>query len=214
MGEPRTIFDTICAHAFFAGLPAEDLELIAGCGRNQLFQPDQYLAREGEAADTFFVVRRGSIAVELQVPGQGGRILQTLHGGDIAGWSWIFPPYRWSIDLRAVEPVAVVEFDGRCLRGKCEQTPALGYRLMKRFAEIMSERVQVTRFQLLDLYGHRERAAAPIHASDSRERVNASDSREPDHASGSREPVHGSGSTASREGRDSRAQKPEPGADG
>ena len=192
MAEVRTILDTISAHAFFAGLPAE--ELIAGCGRNHVFRSGQYLARAGEAADTFFVVRSGIIAVELQVPGQGGRILQTLHGGDIAGWSWIFPPYRWSIDLRAVEQVVVVEFDGRCLRGKCEQTPALGYRLMKRFAEIMSERVQLTRFQLLDLYGNEPGAATPSPVS------------------GSSASMHSSGPAASDQGADPRTRTPEPDA--
>ena len=55
--------------------------------------------------------------------------------------------------MRAATDLRVVAFDGKCLRRKCEAYPALGYRLMQRFAMIMSERVRTTRVQLLDLYG-------------------------------------------------------------
>jgi len=42
------------------------------------------------------------------------------------------------------------------LRGKCEQDPALGYELMKRFMPVIVERLQATRFRLLDVYGDAE----------------------------------------------------------
>ncbi len=69
------------------------------------------------------------------------------------GWSWLFPPYRWHFDARALEVVRVTAFDGACLRGKCEADPAFGYALMSRFAQILIERLQWTRLRLLDLYG-------------------------------------------------------------
>jgi hypothetical protein len=47
-----------------------------------------------------------------------------------------------------------VAFDGACLRGKCENDHELGYELMRRFAAVLIERLQATRFQLLDVYGH------------------------------------------------------------
>ena len=46
-----------------------------------------------------------------------------------------------------------IAFDGACLRGKCDDDPALGYELMRRFAQVMVERLQATRLRLLDLYG-------------------------------------------------------------
>jgi hypothetical protein len=47
-----------------------------------------------------------------------------------------------------------VLFDGTCLRDKAESDHDLGYELMKRFAARMVERLQATRLQLLDVYGH------------------------------------------------------------
>jgi CRP-like cAMP-binding protein len=57
-------------------------------------------------------------------------------------------------DARAVESVGTIEFDGACLRKKCDDDPAMGYALMKRFARVMAERIQATHLQLLDLYGN------------------------------------------------------------
>ncbi len=39
----------------------------------------------------------------------------------------------------------VVAFDGACLRGKCDDDHALGYELMRRFAQVMIDRLQHTR---------------------------------------------------------------------
>lgn len=152
MAEIKSIAKMLGDHAFFAEMPESDIALVAGCARNARFAAGEPLARRGEPADAFFLIRRGRVSVELDVPGQGHRILQTLHPGDVAGWSWLFPPHRWAFDLRALDGLSVTAFDGRCLRDKCEEDPALGYRLMKRFSQAMTDRLEATRVQLLDAY--------------------------------------------------------------
>ena len=57
-------------------------------------------------------------------------------------------------DARASGRVHTVAFDGRCLRGKCEEDHSLGYDLLTRFVAVIVERLQATRLQLLDVYGH------------------------------------------------------------
>ena len=79
--------------------------------------------------------------------------MDTLHGGDVLGWSWLFEPYRWHFDADAVEPVSTVAFDASCLRTKCDTDPRLGYQLAQRFARVMLERLQAARLRLLDVYG-------------------------------------------------------------
>jgi CRP/FNR family transcriptional regulator, cyclic AMP receptor protein len=46
-----------------------------------------------------------------------------------------------------------LSFDGKCLRAKCEEDHDLGYEILKRFANVVTERLEATRLQLLDLYG-------------------------------------------------------------
>ena len=129
----------------FEGLTPAELELIAGCGSNVRFREGELLFRDGDEADTFYVLRHGSVALETFVPARGPVTIETLEAGEVVGWSWLFPPYRWHFDARALSLVRATSFDGACLRGKCESDPRLGYDLMSRFAQVVIERLQWTR---------------------------------------------------------------------
>jgi len=155
----KTIVDLLREHPFFHGLASADLDFISACGENCLYSAGDYIARENEPADHFFVIRRGRVAVETFLPNAGPLCLQTLHDGDIFGWSWLFPPYLWTFDAHALDEVHAIRLGGKCLREKCEAEPRLGFELMKRFARIATERLQAARIQLLDVYGQRPATA-------------------------------------------------------
>jgi hypothetical protein len=78
--------------------------------------------------------------------------VHTAGAGDVLGWSWLFEPYRWHFDARAQRPTRALAFDGKCLRGKCEEDHDLGYEFFQRFTRLAIERLEETRLQLLDLY--------------------------------------------------------------
>jgi CRP/FNR family transcriptional regulator, cyclic AMP receptor protein len=151
----RTIEQYLPDHPFFEGLDAQTLALVAGCATNISVAAGQYLCREGDPADRFFVVRRGRVAIEVHGPAAGTLVLDTADEGDVVGWSWLVPPYRSTFDARAAEATGVVAFDGACLRGKCEQDPRLGYELMQRVSKVMNGRLVAAQVRLLDLYGAR-----------------------------------------------------------
>lgn len=139
-------------HPFFQELKAEHLKLLEGCGRNERFQPDQFLFREGEDADRFYVIREGKIRIELHSTRRGPIMLETIGPGDVLGWSWLVPPYQWRFDARALELSRVITMDGACLRGKCQDDPVLGYELLRRFTLVLADRLEAARLQLLDMY--------------------------------------------------------------
>ncbi|MBF0094921.1 MAG: cyclic nucleotide-binding domain-containing protein [Alphaproteobacteria bacterium] len=144
-------------HPFFQDMGKAARETIAGCGRNEVFEAGRYLFHEGGAADSFYLVRHGAVAVELHVPGKDPVVLETLHSGETVGWSWLIPPYKWSLDARAVELTRVVVLDAKCLRGKMEKECALAYELYKRFVPVMAGQLLAARFRLTDVYGNPER---------------------------------------------------------
>jgi CRP-like cAMP-binding protein len=151
----RTLDTMLGEVPLFDGLSADELELLAGCASNVRFNQGERLFREGEPADTFYVVRHGTVALETFVPPLGGVTIQTVEAGEVVGWSWLFEPYRWHLDASALTTVRATAFDAACLRGKCEDDPAFGYDLMKRFSQVLIERLQWTRLRLLDVYGQR-----------------------------------------------------------
>ena len=149
----RTVDELLGEVAALAPLSPAHRGTLAGCARNRVFAPGEQVMREGEPADAFYVVREGAVALEIAVPGRGAITVETLHAGDLLGWSWLVPPYRTAFDARAVGTLHVLELDGACLRGKCDEDPALGYQVLKILAVVFAERLHDTRIRLLDLYG-------------------------------------------------------------
>jgi CRP/FNR family transcriptional regulator, cyclic AMP receptor protein len=142
-------------HPFFQGLEPAQLATLVGCASNVTFDAGGFIFRAGEPAERFFMVRHGTVAVEIYAPGRGPVTIETVSGGEVLGWSWLFSPYRWHFDARATTLVRALALDGACLRGKCERDATLGYLMMRRFASVMVARLEATQLQLLDLYGSR-----------------------------------------------------------
>jgi CRP-like cAMP-binding protein len=140
-------------HPFLSDLSPEHIQTLISCASNQRFATGDLVAREGTEADSFYLLRSGTVALQMHRPESGGITLNTLGEGDVLGWSWLVPPHRWHFDARAVEPVRAIALDGRCLRNKCEQDHELGYQLLKRFSTLIEDRLEATRLQLLDVYG-------------------------------------------------------------
>ncbi len=152
-----TVSEILRDAPFFAELRPNTIELVAGCGSNVQFEPGALIFRQGEPADSFYLLRHGSVAIEAYAPASGPLVIETLEAGDVLGWSWLFSPHRWHFDAHALTAVRATAFDGACLRGKCDADPALGYELVSRFAQTLIERLQWTRLRLLDVYGHADR---------------------------------------------------------
>ena len=148
----RTLEGVLAKHPFFAGLDPGYLELAVGCALNRRVNAGEFIFREGEAADHFYLIREGKVALEVSAPGRGSLTIQTLGPGDVLGWSWLVPPYRWRFDARAAETTRVLVLDGKCVRDKCEADHAFGYELLKRVASVLGQRLDAARFQLLDVY--------------------------------------------------------------
>jgi len=149
----KSMADLIKGHAFFQDLPDAVTTFIAGCGRNVVFAEGDYLLRAGGPADRFYLVRHGSVALELDVPGRGPLIFFTIGPDEVLGASWLVEPYVAHYDARALSDVRAIAFDAGCLRAKCESEPAVGYALMKRFVPALVARMQSARMQALDVYG-------------------------------------------------------------
>jgi CRP/FNR family cyclic AMP-dependent transcriptional regulator len=148
----ETLDPLISGHPFFASLDVRHMPLLTACATRVQFDSGTYIFREGEAANHFYLIKQGKVAVEIPAPPRKPIIVQTLEGGEVLGWSWLVPPYQWRFHARAVEPVVAFALDGKCLRKHCEENHDLGYELLKRFTQVITQRLEATRYQLLDVY--------------------------------------------------------------
>ncbi|MFD7782058.1 cyclic nucleotide-binding domain-containing protein [Streptomyces nojiriensis] len=108
---------------------------------------------EGEEADRFWIIRSGTVALDIHVPGRGRAVVETIGAGSLLGWSWLCPPRQWHLAAETREPVRAWEFDAAAVHDLCAEDTALGLSLVTAVAETIGDRLRATRTRLLDLYG-------------------------------------------------------------
>ncbi len=139
----------IFSHPFFQSMKPKHLEIIAGYASEATFKPSEVLFREGEPASRFYLIESGRIALEAHEPAEGTVLVQNLGAGHVLGWSWLFPPFAWHLQARAVELTRAIILNGANLLVIAERDHDFGYELMKRVAQVVIQRLQATRGQLL-----------------------------------------------------------------
>jgi CRP-like cAMP-binding protein len=148
----ETLAPILAEHPVLKGLDPAHLDLIVGCASNVRFNPGEFIFRAGQEANHFYIIRTGQVSVETFAPQRGAITIETVGDGELIGWSWLIPPFEWHFDARALTLTRAIALDARCLRTKCDSDSALGYELLKRFSQVMEQRLEATRLQLLDLY--------------------------------------------------------------
>jgi CRP/FNR family cyclic AMP-dependent transcriptional regulator len=141
--------ETLISHPFAKGLSEQELSAVATGAQEVEFRPDDLIFREGESAHRFYLIQEGQVALEACNPGEDAVVIQNIHAGGVLGWSWLFAPFTWHFQARALEHTKAIALDGGHLLRLCEEDPALGYPVMKRVAQVAIERLQATRRQLL-----------------------------------------------------------------
>lgn len=149
----ETLEPILADHPFIKGLKHEHVQLMVGCARNVKFDAGEFVLREGQEANEFYIIRHGQVNLEIHGPKSHAITIHTVREDDVLGWSWLFPPYLWHFDARVIELTRAIALDAKCLRAKCEKDPSLGYELAKRLAHVIEHRLQGATLQLLDLYG-------------------------------------------------------------
>lgn len=143
----------LAENPLFKGLDQRHLQLLVGCASDVHFNAGEFVLREGEEANQFYIILHGKVALEAAlIPERESTTIQTIEEGEVLGWSWLFSPYRWRFDARAIVPTLALALDGKYLRTKCDEDHDFGYELLKRFTHIIVQRLQVMRLQLPDIY--------------------------------------------------------------
>src|SRR4051794_40071008 len=112
----RTTADLLREDPALRVLARAHRETLAGCARNCVIRPGDEVLREGDPADAFYIVRDGAVAIVTQVPGRGEVTLETLHAGDLLGWSWLVPPHPNPFGAPPPRPPKPLRPGAACLR--------------------------------------------------------------------------------------------------
>ncbi|MGW2104779.1 cyclic nucleotide-binding domain-containing protein [Streptomyces olivaceoviridis] len=140
------------ATAMTTALPAEQRPPLMRLAREVAFETGTRLFEEGRRTDRFWIVRTGTVALDLHVPGRRPAVIETLGHGELVGWSWHFPPYLWHLGAEATSPVRAWEFDAGSVRAMCAADPEFGRAIATWVGRVAAQRLHASRVRLLDLY--------------------------------------------------------------
>lgn len=140
----------IAAQPFFEGISAEHLKILSDCAMATKFAREQIIFKEKDLANRFYIIDKGRVALESRTTEGRLALVETIGAGDALGWSWLFPPYYWHFNARALEDTTAIFFYGTRLRALCDEDHDFGYELVKRMAEVAIRRLESTRKHALE----------------------------------------------------------------
>lgn len=145
-----TTIGYLSGHPFFGSLSDETLNFLVKCSSQSGIPKGQVLFQQGENADKFYVVLSGQISIQMPAILGPSLEIQALGPDQVLGWSWLISPYRWSFQAKAMADSELLVFDGKAILARCEQDANFGYELLKKFAELMSVRLDAARKKMMD----------------------------------------------------------------
>jgi len=143
----------LAAHPFTKGLSEGEIESLAELAELRNFDSGDTIFDAGANADTFYLIRSGLVALEVETGRVVPRTIQQIAEGTALGWSWLLPPFIWQFAAVARSPVRTICFDASALRAHFEANPTCGYHVLAKVAEVMADRLHATRRQLLNVVG-------------------------------------------------------------
>ena len=152
--DTKALYDVLRQHPFLEGFKPPHIQKMVEMAHEVHFARDQTIFREGDECGIFYLILEGKVALEVSAPGRIMRI-STQGAGDELGWSSLLMEESKHFQARTLEPVRALAFDAIRLRQTCEQDHGFGYLLMRQLLVVVSQRLQATRLQLLDLYAPR-----------------------------------------------------------
>lgn len=147
--------------AFMADLPEHALDECAAVATVADFAAGTIIFDEGAVNPSLYVVIRGRVGLDMQVPGRGRVRVLSLGPGEMLAWSALLGGGTMTVSAVALRDTQAVALPGARLLEICGANHEAGFHVMQRMASALAQRLVATRLQLLDLFAE-PAGAAPL----------------------------------------------------
>lgn len=133
----------------FSRLSDPQLECVQAISREQKIQKDQWLFREDQEAQYFYLIKKGAIELltvvneRIEIP---IAMVKTQNG--CIGIGALVPPFRYSLSARAILDSNLLAFNRADLETLKREDPALICIIMNNLAQKLLERLKETRHEV------------------------------------------------------------------
>ena len=140
-------FKTLRDNELFRDLTIDELRRLQVDVREVQFDIDTKVFGQGQSAKAVHFVASGLISLRkelmapVEIPPTDSSI--TLCGpGEMIGWSALVPPNRYTLTAVTKMPATLLVVEGQALLAAMERHPAIGFKLMRSLAGVVSRRLR------------------------------------------------------------------------
>ena len=144
--------ETLKRIQFVQDLSDDHLQRLAEMAEIKEFPADGVVFREGQQSSSVYLVVRGTLALQFNVPTRRMMPFQTAGAGELLGWTPVLGPGPLTATARVLTPSTLVVLDVAQLRSLCAGDPTFGSAFMHHLAWALATRLSATRLFLMDLY--------------------------------------------------------------
>ena len=135
----------------FKGVPESVLEEVAKLCEEVFVQKDGYVFREGETANKLHLLVKGSIALRVNLTSRPESVTVSIvsRPNQTLGWSGVVAPNHYTASAFCEEDSHLVAIPADKFMQALEANPEVGFKVMLRITEIISDRLRNSRQALL-----------------------------------------------------------------
>ena len=123
-------------------LTDEMLQKISPHARPHHFNSKDVVFEENEAADYFYMLKKGKVLLEVELTREVIISLGAVKTGFSFGWSALLPESHYTSHARCVEPCEVYSIPGQTFLDIIEKDHAMGYIVMQGLVRILENRLK------------------------------------------------------------------------
>jgi len=143
--------DILSQFNLFDGLPKALLQKIAAFSERISVKQGQFIFREGEKADKLHFLLSGSLALRVNLTSRPESVTVSYISVPYQsfGWSGVVAPYHYTSSAECDEDSELLIIPAEPFIQLMEEYPEAGFKVMKRIAEIIADRLRNSRQALL-----------------------------------------------------------------
>jgi CRP-like cAMP-binding protein len=123
----------------FKGLSQDFMREISDLAEDRNFKENQIIFNRGDSADYLYFLIQGHVNVFIQ---EGGSLNFTVdESGEVFGWSALVDPNIYTASAQCFEDTTVLRIDATRLEHVFDRFPKEAYRVMKRLAGVIGQRL-------------------------------------------------------------------------
>lgn len=131
----------------------EQLVKIAQIAVEMTFEKDSYVEKQDDVAEALYIVVRGRVAIEIDLPRHRKICIYVVDKGELLGWSAVVPPHAYTASSLCLEKATLLQLPRDPLLELMDDDIRLKASMMETISRIISLRLKDTRLQLSYLLG-------------------------------------------------------------